>query len=33
MTEITQESSLASEELECHLVDDEDDTNDNNIVI
>ena len=33
MTEITQESSLASEELECHLVDDVDDTNNNNIVI
>merc|ERR1712238_448962 len=32
-TEITQESSLECEEIECNLIDDEDDTNDHNIVI
>ena len=33
MTELTQESSLECEEIECNLIDDEDDKYDNNIVI
>ena len=33
MTKTTQEYSLASEEIECNLINDEDDTYDNNIVI
>jgi len=33
MTELTQESSLNNAELECNLIDDEDDKYDNNIVI
>jgi len=33
MTETTQESSLDDEELECNLIDDENDKYDNNIVI
>merc|ERR1712238_335458 len=32
-TEITQESSLECEEIECNLIDDEDDQNEHNIVI
>ena len=33
ITEITQESSLNDKDFECTLIDEEDDTNDNNIVI
>ena len=33
MTELTQESSLECEELECNLIDEEDDKYDSNIVI
>ena len=33
ITEITQESSLECEEIECNLIDDEDDQNEHNIVI
>ena len=32
MTELTQESSLECEEIECNLIDDDDDEYDNNIV-
>ena len=33
MTELTQESSLECEEIECNLIDDKDNKYDNNIVI
>ena len=33
MTDLTQESLLECEEIECNLIDDEDDKDDNNILI